>query len=204
MSERMNPKLTGRRPATADLDTDSVATTNASPAPLSVSGPGPGPGPKTKTTTKKAKAASSRPDLIDRLGQSASNIEPGSIFDGAEEHTNPRKHLIHDGKWRPKEWLLGRPVPRTGVWDCCGEQEHLSIYCASEAVKKAYRKETEDIAQDRLDEIEQKSKRKEQLRNSIKLAQEANPEALQLELTRDEQAIKDACSTEDNGFNAPM
>jgi hypothetical protein len=196
MSERMNPKLTGRRPATAEQDAVPIATTTASPVPAAAA-----------TTTKKAKGKARRSDLIDKLGESAANIEnieEGSIFDGATEHKNPRKHLMHDGKWCPKEWLLGRPVLRTGVWTCCGELEHLSIYCASEAVKKAFRKETEDIAQDKLDEIEQTSKRKEQLRNSIKLAQEANPEALQLELTKDEQAIKDACSTEDNGFNAPM
>jgi hypothetical protein len=181
MSERMlDPKLTGRRPATADKE-------YASPAIISAS----------------SRRAS--PDIIDRMAKSsAADFEADSVFVGAVEHKNPRKHLMHDGRWIPKEWVLGRPVPRTGVWDCCGELEHLSIYCASEAVKKTYQKETEDIAQSKIDEIERTSKRREHLRNSIKLAQEANPEALQLELTKEEQAIKDACSTDDNGFNAPM
>jgi hypothetical protein len=29
---------------------------------------------------------------------------------------NPRYHLVHNGKWKPKEYRVGRPIKWTGIW----------------------------------------------------------------------------------------
>ena len=42
---------------------------------------------------------------------------------------NPRTYLLHPGTWRKKEYNLGRAVPMTGLWTCCGEGVQLSMYC---------------------------------------------------------------------------
>lgn len=44
---------------------------------------------------------------------------------------NPRRHLLHPGKYIPKEYKVGRPVPLTGLWECCGEESSTAMYCPS-------------------------------------------------------------------------
>jgi hypothetical protein len=49
-----------------------------------------------------------------------SSPEPGpsddiqSTFE--ELGANPRYHLVHNGKWKPKEYRVGRPIKWTGLW----------------------------------------------------------------------------------------
>lgn len=33
-----------------------------------------------------------------------------------EIETNPKFHLLHNGKWIPKEYKVGRLVKLTGIW----------------------------------------------------------------------------------------
>ena len=35
----------------------------------------------------------------------------------------------HWGKYHKKEFNVGRAVPYTGLWDCCGDETELSLYC---------------------------------------------------------------------------
>jgi len=44
---------------------------------------------------------------------------------------NPRKHLLHNGKWITKEFLNRKHVPRTGLWACCGDTNPNTLYCPS-------------------------------------------------------------------------
>lgn len=117
---------------------------------------------------------------------------------------NPRIHLLHNGKWIKKEYEVGRPVPRTGVWDCCGHTEHYSMYCDSLEARDQYKERIKAEDQAVVDEAERTSKRRTQLMDHIKHAQE-HPQSIPFEmpLTTEEQAIHDACSSE-GSFNAPM
>lgn len=84
--QRLNPKLTQRRPA---------------PPPLPPSNTSIAPG----------------------------GIEENELFERLKAQSESKTELLHTGTWKRAEYSLGRPVPRTGVWDCCGNREHLSMYC---------------------------------------------------------------------------
>ena len=45
----------------------------------------------------------------------------------------------HWGKYHKREYNVGRVVPHTGMWDCCGDETELSLYCLSKKEVKAYR-----------------------------------------------------------------
>ena len=30
--------------------------------------------------------------------------------------------MLHRGKWIEKAWDMGRRIPKTGCWNCCGDQ----------------------------------------------------------------------------------
>jgi hypothetical protein len=46
--------------------------------------------------------------------------------------------LKHWGKFIKKEFKLGRPVPFTGHWNCCGDEVDMSLYCLDKYSVKAY------------------------------------------------------------------
>lgn len=68
---------------------------------------------------------------------------------------NPNIGLMHSGVWVPKQWTkVGRPVPKTGMWLCCGELEHHSIYCISYEAREAFGLELQEIADKKKKEEE--------------------------------------------------
>lgn len=44
---------------------------------------------------------------------------------------NQNKHLIHTGYWLPqvRDSFTGQVLENTGLWNCCGNIDNLSIYC---------------------------------------------------------------------------
>ena len=65
--------------------------------------------------------------------------EPEDKDDDLALEVNPNMGLMHSGVWVPKAWNnVGRPLPRTGMWICCGELEHHSIYCISYEARDAF------------------------------------------------------------------
>ena len=78
------------------------------------------------------------------------------------------------------------------------------MYCDSEQARIDYKYEVDNENETKKEEIEYQGRRRETLLKHIERAKETNPETYQLELTKEEQAIKEACSSDENGFNAPM
>ena len=62
-------------------------------------------------------------------------IEVESSFSNLEV-TNPRIALLHSGTWIPKQYENGMHVTGTGLWTCCNDIDHFSMYCESEALRK--------------------------------------------------------------------
>jgi hypothetical protein len=60
--------------------------------------------------------------------------------------------MKHDGKYIPKQFKVGRAVPLTGIWDCCGNTLQLSLYCESKESRKVMKltleasKRTSDVS----------------------------------------------------------
>lgn len=147
--------------------------------------------------------------ISDNNSSSVSSGSESNDYDDeiSDDKVNPKLHLMHNGTWIPKQWSAGRHIERTGVWSCCGEMEHFSMYCESLQVRMDYkvRIEIEDARKE--EEIVKISKRKNDLLRHISDAQQQQQVeldfALQTKLTREEEAIREACS-EEGSFNAPM
>lgn len=60
--------------------------------------------------------------------------------------------LKHWGKFVKKEFNVGRPVPFTGLWNCCGDDIEMSLYCLDKNSVKAYIKKIQ--AMERVKEAE--------------------------------------------------
>jgi len=74
---------------------------------------------------------------------------------------NPNMGLVHSGVWIPKKWNnIGRHIPMTGLWNCCGELEHHSIYCISYEEREAFG--------NKLLAIEEENKQKEEYAKMVK------------------------------------
>jgi hypothetical protein len=58
---------------------------------------------------------------------------------------NPRLHLVHNGKFIPKEYKIGRVVKYTGIWTCCGAPIRHSLYCESDEVRAAFGEELRQV-----------------------------------------------------------
>jgi len=127
--------------------------------------------------------------------------------DEISDEVNPKLHLMHNGTWVPKQWSAGRHIDRTGVWSCCGETEHFSMYCESLEAREEYKARLQLEDERRDEEIVKISKRKNDLLKHINEAQQQQQQQLdfilQTKLTREEEAIREACS-EEGSFNAPM
>ncbi len=53
--------------------------------------------------------------------------------------------LKHWGKFIKKEFNVGRPVPFTGLWNCCGDDVDMSLYCLDKNSVRAYIKKIEAV-----------------------------------------------------------
>lgn len=63
---------------------------------------------------------------------------------------------------------VGRPVPRTGIWDCCGDPEHLSMYCSSLDARVAYKEKLRLEDEAAAAELERAKNTREYLMSHIK------------------------------------
>ena len=151
--------------------------------------------------------------ISDNNNNSSSSVSSGSESndndDEISDKVNPKLHLMHNGTWIPKQWSAGRHIERTGVWSCCGEMEHYSMYCESLQVRMEYKARLQLEDERKEEEIVKISKRKNDLLRHISDAQQQQQQqveldfVLQTKLTREEEAIREACS-EEGSFNAPM
>lgn len=116
--------------------------------------------------------------------------------------TNPRLDMLHSGVWSNKEFKLGRHVPRTGCWSCCGEQDHLSMYCESKLVRKIW---SEGIAKEQHEEEVRKRYKEIQTKRFIDPIKKGELGVKEHEQHEDyiTSAIRDADESESR-FNAPM
>lgn len=65
-------------------------------------------------------------------------------------------------------------MPRTGIWDCCGNTEHFSLYCESLTQRDTFRATLENEAQRHNDDEFFRQKRRVQLRSHIDKIQQRN------------------------------
>lgn len=161
-----------------------------------------------RNPTKESPITSSRSRRSDN-DSDEEDFDAEDLFprDDGTASTNPNVHLLHNGPWVKYEYngtWVGRLVPKTGCWGCCGVPDHLSMYCASLQARVDWVQGIENDRTAKIDEVEYKHRRKETLLNHIKMAQETNPETYELVLSKAELAIKEECKDSDNSFNAPM
>jgi hypothetical protein len=90
------------------------------------------------------------------------------------------------------QFEVGRHVPNTGVWSCCGDAVKLSMYCESFQERVDYKDGLRRVAEEAVEEVEKSSKRRADLLGQIKAA-ENQSEPLPATLTREERAIEEAC-----------
>lgn len=103
---------------------------------------------------------------------SSESYSPPSINNKSGNATNPRLHLLHNGKWIPKEYVVGRWKPGTGLWDCCGEPEHLSMYCESLEAREQYRQKVERTAATAKEENDFRYARKDAMQKHVQWSKE--------------------------------
>ena len=114
---------------------------------------------------------------------------------------NPKAHLVHKGKFTKKEYKMGRAVPLTGLWSCCGLAEELSLYCPSvlhreEMLSKLAQREDEKKREDSYKALKYQHVKAPWMRNELGAEQENEP-------TAEDKALAYAGSLE-SSFNAPM
>jgi len=115
---------------------------------------------------------------------------------------NPRLDMLHTGDWVAKQFDLGRYVPRTGCWSCCGDVEHLSMYCDSKLARQIWR---EGIEKEETEEANRKRYKEAQAKRIKRLYDTGvigNAEH-EPQMTEKELAIERA-NQEESRFNAPM
>ena len=76
----------------------------------------------------KSEREKKRKELEDRKMQTEAE---NAMLERLPVGVNPKANLMHRGRFIKKEYKLGRAVPFTGLWSCCGFTEHLSMYCPS-------------------------------------------------------------------------
>ena len=84
-------------------------------------------------------------------------VEEADVYSEISEETeetpatreNPKLHLVHCGKWKPKEYNVGRVVKYTGIWACCGGSKRNSLYCESIDARKAFEQELENLEREK-------------------------------------------------------
>ena len=67
-----------------------------------------------------------------------SGISTGASLSELRQLGNTR--LKHNGHFIPKVFKVGRSVPLTGIWDCCGNTLPLSLYCEGKDARKVMKK----------------------------------------------------------------
>lgn len=121
------------------------------------------------------------------------NLLPGS--------SNPNTHLIHNGKWIKKEYKLGRAIPFTGIWSCCGNTTALSIYCQSIFAREDMVEALRKISMEKAAEIAYRALKYENVKMPWNRNELGAPR--EFEFTAEDAAMEYAGSLE-SSFNAPM
>ena len=114
---------------------------------------------------------------------------------------NPKAHLVHKGKFIKKGYTMGRAVPYTGMWSCCGFLEELSIYCPSVLHRDDMTAKMAALQEERQKQIEYKALKYQHVkalwdRDELGAEREREP-------TAEDKALEYAGSLE-SSFNAPM
>lgn len=116
---------------------------------------------------------------------------------------NPRLDMIHTGKWVKKAFELGRYIPRTGCWTCCGDQEHLSMYCESKLARRIWQEGIDAEEAEEANRLRYKKEQEKRIKGLYDDGVIGNSDAHKGNPTEIEVAIEMA-NAEESHFNAPM
>lgn len=190
MSERLNPRLTRR-----NLASNLAGSADGSAEPLRAQLQ------SQEQSLDSRSATSESTESSFRMTTTTMSPPPsGGLFPGIN---NPKRHLLHFGKWIPKEFELGRPVRRTGLWSCCGHAVHYSLYCESIERREAFKKAMEDEIGAEMDEAKAAEARKIFLSEAIKAIIPLDTPELAPKPSN-EKLVMETAHSDTSGFNAPM
>ena len=115
---------------------------------------------------------------------------------------NPKRHLLHVGKWIKKDFILGRAIKRTGMWSCCGDIDARTMYCPSIESRSTLKKQIQLEEQEKID-LEKRVKR---IQESIKEPWEKQQLGYkdEHEIITEQQIAIDNASSHKSYFNAAM
>ena len=107
--------------------------------------------------------------------------------------------LLHTGTFIQKEYVLGKLVPNTGLWTCCGENDN-PLYCSSIENRRAHQRKLKEIEKVNQANIEYAKKKEETLTIPWKNKEIGHVH----EIENDEDRAMNETSGTHNSFNAPM
>jgi hypothetical protein len=110
--------------------------------------------------------------------------------------------MLHTGEWVKKAFELGRHIPHTGCWQCCGNVEHLTMYCESKLARQMW---AEGLAAEETEErmrLRYKEAQAQRIKSLYEDGIVGNAEHEPV-VTEKELAIIRA-NEEESPFNAPM
>jgi hypothetical protein len=206
MAERLNPKLTKRNLAANMKADESIATASSivnsedlNSVPSLPVFPRPKSPSREQSSGKSSSMQGSETSSIPSSRRAATPLGANFV-----NHDNPKRHLLHCGKWIPKVFTVtGRLQNRTGIWTCCGHTVHYSLYCESIAVREKFMKALAEEQANEKDEFQRIHLRKLQLRNEVNAMVPIETPEIVPKKTNDE-VIVDIASSLEVGFNAPM
>jgi len=110
--------------------------------------------------------------------------------------------MKHDGVYIKKVYNVGRAVPLTGIWDCCGNVLGMSLYCESREARTAVRQAfaASRRSQEELEAYRDKKLRGPKAQWDAMRGTSGRPEET---VTAEDVAMENAAKTDSN-FNAPM
>lgn len=199
MSDRLNPKLTKRSVVTNNWNNEFDELSGKSPTGLSLGGQSSLSGPSSDAGSNAEEASEYTSNTSRTMSTTDDNL-PRTPF----ASTNPRRHLLHNGKWIAKKFELGRPVRRTGLWSCCGHDVHFSLYCHSLETRQVFKDQILAEINAELLEEHLTKERKVQLQEEIQRIVKVDAKEVPIKPRVEEVLINAALETESNSFQAPM
>lgn len=133
---------------------------------------------------------------------SVTSTRAGASLEEIQSLQSANTKMKHDGVFIKKVFNIGRAVPLTGIWDCCGNVSDMSFYCESKeartAVKHAFaaaKRSQEELRAYREKKLQGPKAQWDALRGTSGRTEET--------VSHEDTAMENAAKTDSN-FNAPM